>query len=325
MAGLNLSMGLGLSPWRYGEAPPLTPPDPADIVLTLGTLPGDPAQSLSISVTAGPGTVYWMIDANATRTAEQIIAGGGAASGSQAYTDLDINLGAIATSVSPGEYYIHAVAVVGSETSNVVSDELTLQAVQVDPVGSFAWTTGAQDIPGDYAVGDMMFAHIANNSGADISAPTGWTAFSQQSNGSLRIRCFYKLIEESETSIASFTGASRHIVSVWRNCTVVRGTTSAQGYNSNNVQVPAYSLNEGDGDVSGAMCWVVTWVRQSTADAQSNGSPTGVTRLTAHNTTHGAVRAWMGFDRTDSRGAFSGSDTGSTTLSWAQIFRLQVS
>jgi hypothetical protein len=323
MKAFPFRIGLGLPIQRAGEVSLPPDPEPGDIILTLGTLPGTPADSLSLSVTAGPGTVYWLVDANETRTAAQVIAGGGEASGSQAYTDLDVNLGTIFSAVDAGSYYFHAVAVVGSEISNVVSDELILTAFVPEYIGGAAWLTGSQAIPGDYQVGDMMLLWAAGFSSTALGDLNGWTPAPPSSSGesgAIRARLYYKKIVADETSVSNPANAARCAIAVYRNVESVVGA-AAQGYFGSTVQIPAYSIGASP-DVSGEMYYLVMWARQSANDTQSNGAPTGVTRRVANDSGAGTDRVWIGDDTRDSASAFSGL-TNSNANSYVRVHKLR--
>lgn len=66
--------------------------------------------TLSWSTDEATGTAYWMVDANATRTAAQIIAGGGTASGSQAVSATGAQTAIVASGLNASTaYYFHLV------------------------------------------------------------------------------------------------------------------------------------------------------------------------------------------------------------------------
>lgn len=70
----------------------------------------DTTATLSWSTNEGNGTAYWMVDTNATRTAAQVIAGGGAASGSRLVTASGGQTAFTATGLSASTaYFFHLV------------------------------------------------------------------------------------------------------------------------------------------------------------------------------------------------------------------------
>ena len=84
----------------------LAPADPAPPVLSgLAVTPGVTGAALSVSTDAAGGALYWMVDAAATRSAAEIRAGGGAASGSRAVSAAGPQAPLEAAGLSPATGY----------------------------------------------------------------------------------------------------------------------------------------------------------------------------------------------------------------------------
>lgn len=95
----------------------------ASIAVTLSTA------VLSWSTDYGAGTANWMIDTNATRTAAQIITGGGTRSGSVVPTAKGAQPNIVASGLADGTYYWHIVhQKTGANPSNVAEGVMSVAA-----------------------------------------------------------------------------------------------------------------------------------------------------------------------------------------------------
>ena len=97
----------------------------APILSGVSVTPGTTTAVLSWSTDEGNGTAYWMVDANATRTAEQIKTGGGTASGSASVTasGAQTNITATGLTASTPQYFhlMHEDAATNQSTASSTS------------------------------------------------------------------------------------------------------------------------------------------------------------------------------------------------------------